>query len=139
LQHASSLLFAKDTFQMSYADMSSKLAGPIGVLKQFVSRAGRETAEDSTQVFGGRALTTTGMGKIIENVRFRPLDSFLQLHSLTTVSVSVPSDIGLRCDIGGSRGCTRRLGRASSDEKVAKRRQIVKHVYVGGSLGPFSL
>ncbi|KAF5371965.1 hypothetical protein D9615_008065 [Tricholomella constricta] len=53
--------------QMSYNEMSSKLAGPIGLLKQFVSRTARETAEDATQVFGGRALTTTGMGKLIEN------------------------------------------------------------------------
>jgi len=52
---------------MSYEEMSSRLAGPIGLLKQFVSRCGRETAEDATQIFGGRALTTTGMGKFIEN------------------------------------------------------------------------
>ncbi|RDB15501.1 Acyl-CoA dehydrogenase [Hypsizygus marmoreus] len=53
--------------QMSYNEMSDKLAGPIGLLKQFVSRTARETAEDATQIFGGRALTTTGMGKLIEN------------------------------------------------------------------------
>ncbi|PPQ81077.1 hypothetical protein CVT25_014540 [Psilocybe cyanescens] len=53
--------------QMSYSQQSDKLAGPIGLLKQFISRAGRETAEDATQVFGGRALTVTGMGKFIEN------------------------------------------------------------------------
>ncbi|KAG6828878.1 hypothetical protein H0H87_000525 [Tephrocybe sp. NHM501043] len=53
--------------QMNYNEMSSKLAGPIGLLKQFVSRTARETAEDATQIFGGRALTTTGMGKLIEN------------------------------------------------------------------------
>ncbi|KAG7096522.1 hypothetical protein E1B28_003951 [Marasmius oreades] len=58
------------TFQMnnmSYDEMSSKLAGQIGLLKQFVSKSGRETAEDATQVFGGRGLTTRGMGKLIEN------------------------------------------------------------------------
>jgi hypothetical protein len=90
--------------KMSYNETSSKLAGPIGLLKQyveccclllsscslnvlrFVTRTGRETAEggseilyfddklitldytDATQVFGGRALTTTGMGRLIENV-----------------------------------------------------------------------
>ena len=48
--------------------MSDKLAGPIGLHKQFVSRTARETAEDATQIFGGRALTVTGMGKLIENV-----------------------------------------------------------------------
>ncbi|PPQ99787.1 hypothetical protein CVT26_009164 [Gymnopilus dilepis] len=53
--------------QMSYSQQADKLAGPIGLLKQFISRAGRETAEDATQVFGGRALTVTGMGKYIEN------------------------------------------------------------------------
>ncbi|TRM68485.1 acyl-CoA dehydrogenase/oxidase [Schizophyllum amplum] len=52
---------------MTYAQMSSNLAGPIGLMKQFVSRAGRETAEDATQIFGGRGLTVTGMGKLVEN------------------------------------------------------------------------
>ncbi|KAF8894305.1 peroxisomal acyl-CoA-dehydrogenase [Mucidula mucida] len=52
---------------MNYSDMASKLAGPIGLMKAFVSKCGRETAEDATMVFGGRALTTTGMGKYIEN------------------------------------------------------------------------
>ncbi|KAF8629594.1 hypothetical protein AX15_003340 [Amanita polypyramis BW_CC] len=51
---------------MTYDQMSEHLAGPIGLLKQFVTRCGRETAEDATQVFGGRALTKTGMGKLIE-------------------------------------------------------------------------
>lgn len=51
---------------MTYNETSDKLAGPIGLLKQFVSRTGRETAEDASQIFGGRALTMTGMGRIIE-------------------------------------------------------------------------
>ncbi|KDR74525.1 hypothetical protein GALMADRAFT_71018 [Galerina marginata CBS 339.88] len=62
--------FESVTYQMnkmSYSQQSDRLAGPIGLLKQFISRAGRETAEDATQVFGGRALTVTGMGKFIEN------------------------------------------------------------------------
>jgi len=62
--------FESVTFQMNnmtYHQQADKLAGPIGLLKQFVSRTARETAEDATQVFGGRALTVTGMGKLIEN------------------------------------------------------------------------
>ncbi|THH13330.1 hypothetical protein EW146_g6875 [Bondarzewia mesenterica] len=54
---------------MSYNEQSDKLAGPIALLKQFITRTGRETAEDATQVFGGRAITKTGMGRLIENVR----------------------------------------------------------------------
>ncbi|KAK7457824.1 hypothetical protein VKT23_010167 [Stygiomarasmius scandens] len=52
---------------MSHEQVSDKLAGRIALLKQFVTKCGRETAEDATQVFGGRALTTTGMGKVVEN------------------------------------------------------------------------
>jgi hypothetical protein len=79
---------------MSYDEMSEKLAGPIGLMKQyvtliaqwldcatyaiaihtrFVSRCSRETAEDSTQIFGGRAITTSGMGKVVENVCVSPV------------------------------------------------------------------
>ena len=52
---------------MSYAEQSDKLAGPMGLLKQFISKSGRETAEDATAIFGGRAITVSGMGKFIEN------------------------------------------------------------------------
>jgi alkylation response protein AidB-like acyl-CoA dehydrogenase len=57
---------------MPYKEQSDKLAGPIGLLKQYITRTGRETAEDATQMFGGRGITVTGMGKIIEMVRFFP-------------------------------------------------------------------
>ncbi|OJA17920.1 hypothetical protein AZE42_03490 [Rhizopogon vesiculosus] len=63
---------------MSYHEQSDKLAGPIALLKQFVSKAGRETAEDATQIFGGRGITASGMGKIIENYhRTSPFDAIL--------------------------------------------------------------
>ncbi|KAF8841294.1 acyl-CoA dehydrogenase NM domain-like protein [Paxillus ammoniavirescens] len=63
---------------MNYAEQSDKLAGPIALLKKFISRAGRETAEDATQMFGGRGITVGGMGKIIENYhRTSPFDAIL--------------------------------------------------------------
>ncbi|GJE92603.1 acyl-CoA dehydrogenase NM domain-like protein [Phanerochaete sordida] len=63
---------------MSYNEQSDKLAGPIGLLKQFVTRTGRETAEDATQIFGGRGITATGMGKLVENYhRTSPYDAIL--------------------------------------------------------------
>ena len=71
---------------MSYDEQSDKIAGTIGLLKQYVrlpayshpltpllcryiTRTGRETAEDATLLFGGRGITASGMGKLIENVR----------------------------------------------------------------------
>ncbi|KAI0922057.1 hypothetical protein AcW1_004131 [Taiwanofungus camphoratus] len=63
---------------MTYDEQSDKLAGQIGLLKQFVTRTGRETAEDSTQIFGGRSITASGMGKLIENFhRTSPYDAIL--------------------------------------------------------------
>lgn len=72
--------------QMSYDEQSDKLAGTIGLLKQsvpssthfrtrayvffrYITRTGREIAEDAAQIFGGRSVTVSGMGKLIENVR----------------------------------------------------------------------
>ncbi|KAJ7067881.1 acyl-CoA dehydrogenase/oxidase [Mycena amicta] len=76
---------------MSYAEMSDKLAGPIGLLKQFVSRCGQEIANDATQVFGGRALTVTGMGKVIEN--FHRTSAF---DAILASAEDVMADLGVR-------------------------------------------
>jgi alkylation response protein AidB-like acyl-CoA dehydrogenase len=63
---------------MSYAEQSDKLAGPIALLKQFITKCGTATAEDATQIFGGRGITQTGMGKFIENYhRTSPFDAIL--------------------------------------------------------------
>jgi len=42
-------------------------AGPCA---RYVTSTGRATAEDATQIFGGRSVTQSGMGKLIENVRW---------------------------------------------------------------------
>ncbi|KAJ7666519.1 peroxisomal acyl-CoA-dehydrogenase [Mycena rosella] len=76
---------------MSYAEMSSKLAGPIGLLKQYVSRSGQQTATDATQIFGGRALTVTGMGKVIEN--FSRTSAF---DAILAGAEDVMADLGVR-------------------------------------------
>ncbi|KAI0318100.1 acyl-CoA dehydrogenase [Amylostereum chailletii] len=63
---------------MSYAEMADNLAGPIALLKQFITQTGRATAEDATLVFGGRGITKTGMGKLVENYhRTSPYDAIL--------------------------------------------------------------
>ena len=48
-------------FILQYADTS--------LLCRYITRTGRETAEDATLLFGGRGITASGMGKLIENVR----------------------------------------------------------------------
>ena len=57
------------TYQMTlmpYAQQSVHLAGPIGLLKMYATRAAHEIADDAVQIFGGRGLTSTGMGRTIE-------------------------------------------------------------------------
>ncbi|KAG9241404.1 acyl-CoA dehydrogenase-like protein [Calycina marina] len=57
------------TYQMTlmpYAQQSIHLAGPIGLLKMQATRAAHEIADDAVQIFGGRALTQSGMGRTIE-------------------------------------------------------------------------
>ncbi|KAH9175171.1 acyl-CoA dehydrogenase [Lactarius sanguifluus] len=63
---------------MSYAEQADKIAGTIALLKQYVTSTGRATAEDATQIFGGRSVTQSGMGKLIENYhRTSPYDAIL--------------------------------------------------------------
>ena len=40
----------------------------IAFLKMYLTRSAQETATDATQIFGGRAITRTGMGRMIEHV-----------------------------------------------------------------------
>lgn len=57
------------TYQMTlmpYKQQSAHLAGPIGLLKMFATRSAHEIADDAVQIFGGRGLTQTGMGKTVE-------------------------------------------------------------------------
>ncbi|KXN91720.1 2-methylacyl-CoA dehydrogenase, mitochondrial [Leucoagaricus sp. SymC.cos] len=52
---------------MSYKDQSRYLAGSIGLLKKFATESAQETARDAVQIFGGRGITRTGMGRFIEH------------------------------------------------------------------------
>jgi alkylation response protein AidB-like acyl-CoA dehydrogenase len=51
--------------QLSYAQQSRLLGGPIGLLKAHATRAAHEIADDATNIFGGRGITQTGMGRVI--------------------------------------------------------------------------
>jgi len=58
------------TFQMCnmpYAEQAKHLGGPIALLKMSCTRAAHEIADEAVQIWGGRGLTQTGMGRVIEN------------------------------------------------------------------------
>ncbi|KAI0925939.1 hypothetical protein AcV5_008532 [Taiwanofungus camphoratus] len=52
---------------MSYKQQAELLAGPIALLKMYATRSAQETARDAVQIFGGRGVTKTGMGRVIEH------------------------------------------------------------------------
>jgi len=57
------------TFQMnrmSYAQQADLLAGQIGLLKAFSTRVAHEIADEAVQIFGGRGISATGMGRFVE-------------------------------------------------------------------------
>ncbi|ETW83018.1 hypothetical protein HETIRDRAFT_474137 [Heterobasidion irregulare TC 32-1] len=63
---------------MSYKEQSTKLAGQIAFLKMYSTRCAQETAQDAVQIFGGRGITKTGMGRFIEHYhRTVPFDALL--------------------------------------------------------------
>ncbi|TFK27199.1 acyl-CoA dehydrogenase [Coprinopsis marcescibilis] len=69
------------TFQMNhmkYGQQAELLAGPIALLKQYATSTAQETARDAVQIFGGRGITKTGMGRFIEHYhRTVPFDAVL--------------------------------------------------------------
>lgn len=52
--------------KMKYAEQSTRLAGPIALHKYQCTRTANDVSDDACQIFGGRAITRTGMGRVIE-------------------------------------------------------------------------
>ncbi|KFZ17827.1 hypothetical protein V501_01536 [Pseudogymnoascus sp. VKM F-4519 (FW-2642)] len=53
--------------KMSYKEQAIHLGGPIALLKSFTTRVAHEVADEAVNIFGGRGLTQTGMGRRVEN------------------------------------------------------------------------
>ncbi|KAL1591160.1 hypothetical protein WHR41_00161 [Cladosporium halotolerans] len=51
---------------MTYAQQSKLLSGPIALLKSHATRCAHDVADDATNIFGGRGLTRGGMGRVVE-------------------------------------------------------------------------
>ena len=51
---------------MTYEQQSTVLGGPIALLKAFSTRQAHEIADEATNIFGGRGLTQSGMGRVVE-------------------------------------------------------------------------
>lgn len=76
---------------MSYGEMSEHLAGQIAFLKMQATIFAGEISSDAVQIFGGRGLTKTGMGKHIE--MFRRTQKF---DAILGGAEEVLGDLGVR-------------------------------------------
>mmetsp|Transcript_29302 Transcript_29302/g.95496 ORF Transcript_29302/g.95496 Transcript_29302/m.95496 type:complete len:523 (-) Transcript_29302:1361-2929(-) len=77
--------------QMNYQEQSLKLAGPIALLKLQCTRVGEFVMDEACQIFGGRAITKTGMGQIIE--RFQKSTKFA---AILGGSEEIMADLGVK-------------------------------------------
>ncbi|TQV91294.1 hypothetical protein V2A60_009485 [Cordyceps javanica] len=76
---------------MPYKQQAQHLAGPIGLLKMSCTRAAHEIADESVQIWGGRGLTQTGMGKHIEI-----FNRTYKFDSILGGSEEILGDLGVR-------------------------------------------
>ncbi|KAI9310073.1 acyl-CoA dehydrogenase/oxidase [Dichotomocladium elegans] len=76
---------------MPYAEQSQKLAGPIALLKFQATRVAHNVSDDATQIFGGRGITKSGMGRNIE--------AFQRTYKFAAIlggSEEIMADLGVR-------------------------------------------
>ncbi|KAI9473463.1 MAG: acyl-CoA dehydrogenase/oxidase [Benjaminiella poitrasii] len=82
------------TFQMNnmdYNEQSDKLAGPIALCKYHITRVLHDISDDACQIFGGRAITKTGMGRTIET-----LQRTYKFSAILGGSEEILADLGVR-------------------------------------------
>jgi alkylation response protein AidB-like acyl-CoA dehydrogenase len=76
---------------MTFEEQSRKLAGPLALLKLATTRVSLYVKDQSVQIFGGRALTQTGMGRVIE--------SFMRTQKFGAIlggSEEIMADLGIK-------------------------------------------
>lgn len=76
---------------MTYKEQNLRLGGPIALLKYQVTRSATLVSDEGVQIFGGRAITKTGMGGNIE--RFQRTFKF---GAILGGSEEIMADLGIR-------------------------------------------
>jgi len=82
------------TYQMTFmnhAQVSELMGGQVALLKMYCTRTAFEAADDCVQIFGGRGITKTGMGNLVEG--FQRSQKF---DALLGGAEEVLSDLGVR-------------------------------------------
>ena len=76
---------------MDYYTQSMWLAGPIALLKYNATRVATMVSDETCQIFGGRAITRTGMGRAIEGFQ-----KTFKFAAILGGSEEIMNDLGVR-------------------------------------------
>lgn len=82
------------TYQMTilpYDEQSEKLAGTMSLLKYYSTRVAQNVSDEAVQIFGGRGITQTGMGRYVER--------FLRTNKFAAIlggSEEIMADLGIK-------------------------------------------
>merc|ERR1711998_76107 len=90
------------TYQMQHMDPMAQmveLGGSIAILKYQTTRTMTIISDEACQIFGGRALTSSGMGKNIENVQ-----RTFKFASILGGSEEIMADLGVRQAMSAFKG-----------------------------------
>ncbi|KAJ3279847.1 hypothetical protein HDU79_000252, partial [Rhizoclosmatium sp. JEL0117] len=77
--------------KMSYKEQSLHLAGPIALLKYQSTRVAHDVSDDAVQILGGRAITKTGLGSVVE-----AFQRTYKYGSILGGSEEIMADLGVR-------------------------------------------
>merc|ERR1712028_179493 len=77
--------------EMTYEEQSFELAGDVSLLKFYSTRVATLVADEAVQIFGGRGITATGMGRGVE--RFQRSYKF---GSILGGSEEIMADLGIK-------------------------------------------
>ncbi|KAJ3268001.1 hypothetical protein HK104_005525 [Borealophlyctis nickersoniae] len=77
--------------KMNYKEQTKYLAGPISLLKYQSTRMTQSVSDNAVQIFGGRAITRTGMGRVIES--FQRTNKF---GAILGGAEEIMADLGVR-------------------------------------------
>ncbi|KAJ3272708.1 hypothetical protein HDV01_005344 [Terramyces sp. JEL0728] len=77
--------------KMSYKEAAIKLGGPIALLKLLSTRVAHNVADESCQIFGGRGITKTGMGRYVEGFQ-----RTYKFGAILGGSEEIMADLGIR-------------------------------------------
>jgi alkylation response protein AidB-like acyl-CoA dehydrogenase len=82
--------------KMSHKEQTIKLGGPIALLKLLCTRVAHYVSDEACQIFGGRAITKTGMGRMIEGFQ-----RTYKFGAILGGSEEIMADLGIRMTMKG--------------------------------------